>query len=177
MSHRLIMSHSSRVLFLFPLEWHRPFYAPGNVLLLSEQLLLQPQTFFRKYSLWLINTQLCHSILFRWCVFPAVWQGVYDNMNWHVFFVFLYRIYYWYDERGKKTKCTAPQYVDFVMSLCQKLVTDEEIFPTKYGECPSEGLMTPGSNSCYSAAPCCCFTWIESVTEWWSHTSSIWKKL
>ncbi|KAI4825983.1 hypothetical protein KUCAC02_021642 [Chaenocephalus aceratus] len=43
-------------------------------------------------------------------------------------------IYYWYDERGKKTKCTAPQYVDFVMSLCQKLVTDEEIFPTKYGD-------------------------------------------
>lgn len=49
--------------------------------------------------------------------------------------VCLSRIYYWYDERGKKTKCTAPQYVDFVMSLCQKLVTDEEIFPTKYGEC------------------------------------------
>lgn len=47
------------------------------------------------------------------------------------------RIYYWYDEKGKKTKCTAPQYVDFVMSLCQKLVTDEEIFPTKYGECLS----------------------------------------
>lgn len=46
----------------------------------------------------------------------------------------LCRIYYWYDEKGKKTKCTAPQYVDFVMSLCQKLVTDEEIFPTKYGE-------------------------------------------
>lgn len=43
-------------------------------------------------------------------------------------------IYYWYDEKGKKTKCTAPQYVDFVMSLCQKLVTDEEIFPTKYGK-------------------------------------------
>lgn len=44
------------------------------------------------------------------------------------------RTYYWYDEKGRKTKCTAPQYVDFVMSLCQKLVTDEEIFPTKYGE-------------------------------------------
>ncbi|KAM9807881.1 MOB kinase activator 2a isoform 3-T3 [Neosynchiropus ocellatus] len=43
-------------------------------------------------------------------------------------------IYHWYDERGRKTKCTAPQYVDFVMSLCQKLVTDEEIFPTKYGK-------------------------------------------
>ncbi|XP_066557202.1 MOB kinase activator 2a isoform X3 [Amia ocellicauda] len=42
--------------------------------------------------------------------------------------------YYWYDERGKKTKCTAPQYVDFVMSLVQKLVTDEDIFPTKYGK-------------------------------------------
>ena len=54
------------------------------------------------------------------------------------------RIYYWYDERGKKTKCTAPQYVDFVMSLCQKLVTDEEIFPTKYGEFPSEGFLSAG---------------------------------
>ncbi|KAJ8249102.1 hypothetical protein GJAV_G00231190 [Gymnothorax javanicus] len=43
-------------------------------------------------------------------------------------------IYFWYDERGKKTKCTAPQYVDFVMSLVQKLVTDEDIFPTKYGK-------------------------------------------
>lgn len=44
------------------------------------------------------------------------------------------RTYYWYDEKGKKTKCTAPQYVDFVMSSVQKLVTDEDIFPTKYGE-------------------------------------------
>ncbi|KAM9814761.1 MOB kinase activator 2a isoform X3 [Syngnathus typhle] len=42
--------------------------------------------------------------------------------------------YYWQDEKGKKTKCTAPQYVDLVMSLCQKLVTDEEVFPTKYGK-------------------------------------------
>ncbi|XP_007947475.1 MOB kinase activator 2 [Orycteropus afer afer] len=41
--------------------------------------------------------------------------------------------YYWYDERGKKLKCTAPQYVDFVMSSVQKLVTDEDVFPTKYG--------------------------------------------
>ncbi|ETE66905.1 MOB kinase activator 2, partial [Ophiophagus hannah] len=40
--------------------------------------------------------------------------------------------YYWYDERGKKIKCTAPQYVDFVMSSVQKLVTDEDVFPTKY---------------------------------------------
>lgn len=54
-------------------------------------------------------------------------------------------MYYWYDEKGKKTKCTAPQYVDFVMSLCQKLVTDEEIFPTKYGEYlpPGVGLLPP----------------------------------
>lgn len=54
----------------------------------------------------------------------------------------VYRIYYWYDEKGKKIKCTAPQYVDFVMSLAQKLVTDEEIFPTKYGKwcaLPSSG--------------------------------------
>ncbi|XP_041052976.1 MOB kinase activator 2a isoform X1 [Cetorhinus maximus] len=42
--------------------------------------------------------------------------------------------YYWYDERGKKIKCTAPQYVDFVMTSVQKFVTDEDIFPTKYGK-------------------------------------------
>lgn len=46
-----------------------------------------------------------------------------------------HRQYYWYDERGKKVKCTAPQYVDFVMSSVQKLVTDEDVFPTKYGMC------------------------------------------
>lgn len=46
-----------------------------------------------------------------------------------------HRQYYWYDERGKKVKCTAPQYVDFVMSSVQKLVTDEDVFPTKYGTC------------------------------------------
>lgn len=62
-------------------------------------------------------------------------------------FFSLFRIYYWYDERGKKTKCTAPQYVDFVMSLCQKLVTDEEIFPTKYGEFSSEGYQMKSSQS------------------------------
>ncbi|XP_010219328.1 PREDICTED: MOB kinase activator 2 [Tinamus guttatus] len=45
-----------------------------------------------------------------------------------------HRQYYWYDERGKKIKCTAPQYVDFVMSSVQKLVTDEDVFPTKYGK-------------------------------------------
>ena len=47
-----------------------------------------------------------------------------------------HRQYYWYDERGKKVKCTAPQSVDFVMSSVQKLVTDEDVFPTKYGACP-----------------------------------------
>lgn len=49
-----------------------------------------------------------------------------------------FRILLWQDEKGKKIKCTAPQYVDFVMSSVQKIVTDEDIFPTKYGEliCP-----------------------------------------
>uniref|UniRef100_S4RJB1 MOB kinase activator 2a n=1 Tax=Petromyzon marinus TaxID=7757 RepID=S4RJB1_PETMA len=36
-------------------------------------------------------------------------------------------------DRGKKTKCTAPQYIDCVMSYVQKQVTDENTFPTKYG--------------------------------------------
>ncbi|XP_069755632.1 MOB kinase activator 2-like isoform X2 [Narcine bancroftii] len=49
-------------------------------------------------------------------------------------FLPLNRQCYWYDERGKKIKCTAPQYVDFVMTSVQKFVTDEDIFPTKYGK-------------------------------------------
>ena len=57
-----------------------------------------------------------------------------------------HRQYYWYDERGKKVKCTAPQYVDFVMSSVQKLVTDEDVFPTKYGRSPvwRWGQLAPG---------------------------------
>ncbi|KPJ01094.1 Mps one binder kinase activator-like 2 [Papilio xuthus] len=42
------------------------------------------------------------------------------------------RAYAWYDERGKKTRVAAPQYVDYVMTYTQKTVTDETVFPTKY---------------------------------------------
>lgn len=41
--------------------------------------------------------------------------------------------YHWIDERGKRAKCTAPQYVDYVMSFSHKLIYDETVFPTKYG--------------------------------------------
>uniref|UniRef100_A0A8C2PD60 MOB kinase activator 2 n=1 Tax=Capra hircus TaxID=9925 RepID=A0A8C2PD60_CAPHI len=84
--------------------------------------------------------------------------------------------YYWYDERGKKVKCTAPQYVDFVMSSVQKLVTDEDVFPTKYGACPP---VLAESRCCVPAGahpglPCCtcprvarscgqgCVLWVKS---------------
>ncbi|XP_026326683.1 MOB kinase activator-like 2 isoform X1 [Hyposmocoma kahamanoa] len=43
------------------------------------------------------------------------------------------RSYAWYDERGKKSRVAAPQYVDYVMTYTQKTVNDESIFPTKYG--------------------------------------------
>ncbi|XP_039745904.1 MOB kinase activator-like 2 isoform X2 [Pararge aegeria] len=42
------------------------------------------------------------------------------------------RSYAWYDERGKKSRVAAPQYVDYVMTYTQKTVNDETIFPTKY---------------------------------------------
>lgn len=44
------------------------------------------------------------------------------------------RTYAWYDERGKKSRVAAPQYVDYVMTYTQKTVNDETIFPTKYGK-------------------------------------------
>ena len=54
----------------------------------------------------------------------------------------------WVDEKGKKSKLSAPQYVDYVMtyvqvslpphlhpnpSTAQKTVNDELLFPTKHG--------------------------------------------
>jgi hypothetical protein len=41
--------------------------------------------------------------------------------------------YQWVDERGKRTKCTASQYIDYVMSYSHQLIYDETVFPTKYG--------------------------------------------
>ncbi|CAG5133764.1 unnamed protein product [Candidula unifasciata] len=41
--------------------------------------------------------------------------------------------YFWVDDKGKKTKQTAPQYIDYVMTHIQKVINDESIFPTKYG--------------------------------------------
>lgn len=66
------------------------------------------------------------------------WKIVHDGSLSSRYYGHMEKQYYWYDERGKKVKCTAPQYVDFVMSSVQKLVTDEDVFPTKYGrEFPS----------------------------------------
>lgn len=41
--------------------------------------------------------------------------------------------YLWFDEKGKKCKCAAPQYIDFVMTFIQKTINEESVFPTKYG--------------------------------------------
>ena len=39
----------------------------------------------------------------------------------------------WVDDKGKKSKISAPQYVDYVMTYVQKVVNDESVFPTKHG--------------------------------------------
>ncbi|XP_072033758.1 MOB kinase activator 2-like isoform X2 [Amphiura filiformis] len=41
--------------------------------------------------------------------------------------------YYWHDEKGKKTKCSAPLYIDYVMTYAQRTMNDESTFPSKYG--------------------------------------------
>ncbi|KAF6200069.1 hypothetical protein GE061_006369 [Apolygus lucorum] len=50
------------------------------------------------------------------------------------------RTYLWFDEKGKKTKVAAPQYIDYVMTFTQKTITDEAIFPTKYEDCSKQQL-------------------------------------
>lgn len=44
------------------------------------------------------------------------------------------RQYLWVDERGKRLKLPAPQYIDYALTHTQKTVNDESIFPTKFGE-------------------------------------------
>ncbi|KAJ8023864.1 MOB kinase activator 2 [Holothuria leucospilota] len=42
--------------------------------------------------------------------------------------------YTWQDEKGKKAKCTAPQYIEYAMSYAERQFKDENVFPTKYGQ-------------------------------------------
>lgn len=49
-------------------------------------------------------------------------------------FIFFNRTYLWFDEKGKKVKVAAPQYVDYVMTFIQKTINDESVFPTKSGK-------------------------------------------
>lgn len=51
--------------------------------------------------------------------------------------------YLWVDERNKKAKYAAPQYIDLSMMFIQKTLSDETIFPTRLGECPSLSLSRP----------------------------------
>jgi hypothetical protein len=37
----------------------------------------------------------------------------------------------WMDDKGKKSRLSSPQYVDYVMTFVQKTANDEAIFPTK----------------------------------------------
>jgi len=43
------------------------------------------------------------------------------------------RQYQWVDEKGKKSRLSAPQYIDYIMTYVQKSINDETTFPTKHG--------------------------------------------
>ena len=45
--------------------------------------------------------------------------------------IFSCRAYQWIDDRGKKSRVSAPQYIDYIMTYVQKTINDESIFPTK----------------------------------------------
>ncbi|CAF2509388.1 unnamed protein product [Rotaria sp. Silwood2] len=40
-------------------------------------------------------------------------------------------LYYWIDERGKKVKYSAPQYIELAIIFIQKSLSNETIFPTR----------------------------------------------
>jgi hypothetical protein len=41
--------------------------------------------------------------------------------------------FFWLDEKGKKLKYSAPQYIDQCLTYCSKIISDEHLFPTKIG--------------------------------------------
>ena len=45
-----------------------------------------------------------------------------------------FRQYLWVDEKGKKSRLSAPQYIDYIMTYVQKTINDEGTFPTKHGK-------------------------------------------
>ena len=51
-----------------------------------------------------------------------------------VLYYYHFSQYLWVDEKGKKTRLSAPQYVDLLMTYVQKTINDETIFPTKHGK-------------------------------------------
>lgn len=82
-----------------------------------------------------------------------------------------YRTYMWFDDKGKKTRVPAPQYIDYVMTFIQKTVSDENIFPTKYGKRKSKLL--PPKRSYYKISICC----MVSANEFPSSFESIVRKI
>ena len=46
----------------------------------------------------------------------------------------IFRQYLWVDEKGKKSRLSAPQYIDYIMTYVQKTINDESTFPTKHGK-------------------------------------------
>ena len=57
-------------------------------------------------------------------------------------FIVFFRQFLWYDDKGKKCKLTAPQYVDYITSSIQKEISDETVFPTKFGRYPETNNYT-----------------------------------
>ena len=47
---------------------------------------------------------------------------------------FTCRVHQWIDDKGRKVKVSATQYIEYVMTFTQKTICDESVFPTKYGE-------------------------------------------
>jgi len=55
--------------------------------------------------------------------------------DWHAFFLLRYE-YHWADGTTikKPIKCSAPKYIDYLMTWVQDQLDDETLFPSKIGE-------------------------------------------
>lgn len=51
-----------------------------------------------------------------------------------ILILFISSTYLWIDEKNKKVKCSATQYVDNTLMYIQRTLSDETIFPTRLGK-------------------------------------------
>ncbi|NXT62624.1 MOB1A kinase, partial [Chaetops frenatus] len=87
--------------------------------------------------------------------------------------------YHWADGTNikKPIKCSAPKYIDYLMTWVQDQLDDETLFPSKIGGCSWVALAGPSWLSHALTPPCCCVPGVPFPKNFMSVAKTILKRL